>query len=175
MLQKKDCFYLGKITKKFSFKGEVLAFVDADSPTDYLKLESVLVEINQKLIPFFIEKISLHKQNTLRINFEDVKSETEANDIINCDLYLPLSFLPPLKGNKFYFHEVVDFSIEDKKRGVFGIIKGVNDSAAQAYFEVLNGDVEMLIPLLDQFILKVDRAKKNILVDLPDGMLDMYL
>ena len=175
MIQKKDCFYLGKITKKFSFKGEILAFIDADAPSDYLHLESVLVEINHKLIPFFIEKISLHKQNTLRINFEDVKSEAEANDIINCDLYLPLSFLPPLKGNKFYFHEIIDFSIEDKKRGVFGQIKGVNDTAAQAFFEVLNGEVEMLIPLIDQFIVKVDRPNKNILVDLPDGMIDMYL
>ncbi len=65
--------------------------------------------------------------------------------------------------------------MEDKKRGVFGHIKGVNDTAAQAFFEVLNGDVEMLIPLLDQFIVKVDRPNKNILVDLPDGMIDMYL
>lgn len=175
MVEKKDCFYLGKITKKFSFKGEVLAYIDADNPSIYQNLESVLLDINNKLIPFFIDKISLHKQYTLRIDFEDVKSESDANAIIGRELYLPLSFLPPLKGNKFYYHEIIDFTIEDKRLGVFGKIVGVNDSAAQAYFEVLNGEIEMLIPLLDQFIVKLDRKAQNILVDLPEGLVEMYL
>jgi 16S rRNA processing protein RimM len=175
VIEKKDCFYLGKITKKFSFKGEVLAFVDADKPAIYQNLESVLLDISNKLIPFFIDKISLHKHNTLRIDFEDVKSESDANGIIGYDIYLPLSLLPPLKGNKFYFHEIINFTIEDKRLGVFGKIVGVNDSAAQTYFEVLNGDVEMLIPLLDQFIIKLDRKTQNLLVDLPEGLVEMYL
>lgn len=174
-MHKKDCFYLGKIAKKFSFKGEVLAYLDTDEPELYENLESVLVECNKQLVPFFIENCSLHKNDFLRIRFEDVNDEAEADAIIGNALYLPLKMLPKLSGNKFYFHEVIGFEIEDKRLGVFGIIQSINDSSAQPLFEVLNGDVEILIPMIDQFLVKVDRENKKIIMDLPEGLVEMYL
>lgn len=83
--------------------------------------------------------------------------------------------LPKLTGNKFYFHEVIGFEIEDKQKGIFGKIQSINDSTAQPLFEVLNGDVEILVPMIDQFLVKVDRENKKIIMDLPDGLIDMYL
>ena len=102
-MRKEDCFYLGKIAKKFSFKGEVLLYLDTDEPELYEDLESVLVEINKNLIPFFIENGSLHKNDFLRVKFEEVDSEEEADSIMGCEIYLPLTMLPKLEGNKFYF------------------------------------------------------------------------
>lgn len=174
-MQKEECFYLGKIAKKFSFKGEVLAYLDTDEPGLYENMESVFVEINKDLIPFFIEQSSLHKNDFLRIKFEDVESEEEADRIIGCGLYLPLSFLPPLEGNKFYYHEVIGFQIEDNKHGIVGEIFAVNDSTAQPLFEVQKGENEILIPMIDDFIEKVDRLNKKIIMNLPDGLLDIYL
>lgn len=174
-MRKEDCFYLGKIAKKFSFKGEVLAYLDTDEPELYENLESVFVEFNKNLVPFFIENSSLHKNDFLRIRFEDMNTEEDADAIMNCPIYLPLSMLPKLSGNKFYFHEVIGFEIEDKRVGVFGKIVSINDTTAQPLFEVENGAVQLLIPMIDQFLVKIDRPNKKVLMDLPEGLIEMYL
>jgi len=174
-MRKEECFYLGKIAKKFSFKGEVLIYLDTDEPELYENMESVFVEFNKNLVPFFIENSALHKNDFLRVQFEDVDSEAEADTLIGCDIYLPLSMLPKLEGNKFYFHEVVGFEVEDKRLGVVGIIQSINDTSAQPLFEVLNGEVEILIPMIDHFLVEIDRKNKKVVMDLPEGLIEMYL
>ena len=174
-MRKEDCFYLGKIAKKFSFKGEVLVYLDTDEPELYENMESVLVEFNNNLVPFFIENSSLHKNDFLRVRFEEVNTEEDADAILNKSVYLPLTMLPKLSGNKFYFHEVIGFEIEDKRLGIFGIIQSINDTSAQPLFEVLNGDVEILVPMIDQFLVKIDRDNKKVTMDLPEGLVEMYL
>ena len=174
-MRKEECFYLGKIAKKFSFKGEVLIYLDTDQPELYENMESVFVEFNKNLVPFFIVNSSLHKNDFLRVRFEEVNNEEDADAILNKEVYLPLSTLPKLSGNKFYFHEVIGFEIEDKHVGVFGIIQSINDTTAQPLFEVLNGEVEILIPMIDQFLVKIDRLNKKVIMDLPEGLIEMYL
>jgi 16S rRNA processing protein RimM len=174
-MRKEECFYLGKIAKKFSFKGEVLIYLDTDEPELYENMESVFVDFNKNLVPFFIENSSLHKNDFLRVQFEDVDSEEEADTLLGCEVYLPLNMLPKLEGNQFYFHEVIGFEIEDKRLGVFGKIVSINDTTAQPLFEVLNGNVEILIPMIDQFLVKIDRENKKVIMDLPEGLIEMYL
>jgi 16S rRNA processing protein RimM len=174
-MRKEDCFYLGKIAKKFSFKGEVLIYLDTDEPELYEDMESVFVEFNKNLVPFFIENSNLHKSDFLRVKFEDVDDEAEADSIMGCEIYLPLNMLPKLEGNKFYFHEVIGFEIEDLRLGIFGKIVSINDTSAQPLFEVINGNVEILVPMIDQFLVKIDRENKKVIMDLPEGLVEMYL
>ena len=174
-MRKEDCFYLGKIAKKFSFKGEVLIYLDTDEPELYEDMESVFVEFGKNLIPYFIENSSLHKNDFLRVRFEDVKTEAEAEELLGNAVYLPLKMLPKLTGNKFYFHEVIGFDVEDKRLGVVGVIQSINDSSAQPLFEVLKGDIEILIPMIDHFLVEIDRKNKKVKMDLPEGLIEMYL
>ena len=105
-MDKKECFYIGKIVKKYSFKGELLVKLDTDEPEIYEDMESVFIDLRNNLVPFFIESSHLHKSELLRVKFEDVNSEQDADSLLKCDLYLPLEFLPKLEDDKFYFHEI---------------------------------------------------------------------
>jgi len=174
-MQKEDCFYLGKIVKKFSFKGEVLAKLDTDQPELYEKIDAVFVLLKNTLIPFFVERSQLHKSDLLRIKFEDVNTEEDADHLIKSELYLPLELLPELEEEKFYYHEVIGFTVIDKSFGEIGIIKSINDSTAQALFVIDRNGTEILIPLNDEFISKVDKDNKTVVVITPEGLIDLYL
>ncbi|USD23842.1 ribosome maturation factor RimM [Flagellimonas marinaquae] len=174
-MRKEDCFYLGKVVSKYSFRGEVLVKLDTDEPDIYENMESVLVSLGNNLVPFFIDRCRLHKSNLLRIDFEEVKDEPTADKLIGSELYLPLTMLPPLTGNKFYYHEVIGFTVKDELHGDIGIVESVNDSASQDLFEVKKGDKELLIPVSDDIITKIDRENKTIHVKTPEGLVDLYL
>lgn len=174
-MQKEDCFYLGKIVTKFSFKGEVLVKLDSDDPQQYLEMESVFVEYGKNLVPFFLENCKLHKSQMLRIKFEDVDTEADADDLINTALYLPLDLLPEMGENQFYYHEIIGFSVVDLNKGYIGVITGVNDNTSQPLFEIDFEGKEILIPLNDSFINKLDKNAKELIVDTPEGLIDLYL
>lgn len=174
-MTKEDCFYLGTIVSKFSFKGEVLAKLDTDNPEDYINLESVFVLQGNKLVPFFIENAQLQKSSLLRIQFEDIDTETDAGLLIKKELYLPLEQLPELKENQFYYHELIDFKVKEQSGKIIGHLRSVNDQTAQALFEIIDEKHRLiLVPVHDDFINKVDRKNSLLTLDLPDGLLDIY-
>lgn len=174
-MRKKDCFFLGKIISKHSFNGEILVKLDTDNPEEFIEMESVFVEIDKNLIPFFIEDSNLQKTDLLRIKFEDIDSEEEADDLINKELYLPLTLLPELTGNKFYFHEVIGFKVVDSNHGNIGVIIRINDNTPQPLFIIEHQEKEILVPITDAFIDKVDRENKTMHLTTPDGLVDLYL
>ncbi len=174
-MTKEECFYLGKIVAKFSFKGEVLIKLDTDEPETYTEMESVLVEYNDNLVPFFIERSYLHKSTLLRAKFEDIDTEDDAEDMIGTHVYLPLSMLPELPEDKFYFHEIIGFDVEDATHGNIGKIVSINDTTSQALFEIEKDGKQILIPMNDEFIEKVDKKNKTVKVITPEGLVDLYL
>ena len=174
-MQKEDCFFVGKVVKKYSFKGELLIKLDTDDPELFLEMESVFVEQHKTLIPFFVEHSQLHKSSLLRVQFEDVYDEATANAMIGTELFLPLSFLPPLEGTKFYYHEIIGFKATDIRFGDVGVLVGVNDKTAQHLFVIENQGKEILIPINDLFIKLVDRENKILGLDVPQGLIELYL
>jgi len=170
-----DCFYLGKIVRKYSFKGELLIKLDTDQPEIYEHLDAVFIFVGNSLIPFFIEQSQLHKSDLLRVKFEEVTTEEDADALLKSDVYLPLDLLPKLEGDKFYFHEVIGFTIIDNTFGTVGVIKGINDNTSQALFEIDREGVEILIPMNDEFIKKIDRDSKTITVETPEGLIELYI
>lgn len=173
-MRKEDCYYLGNITRRHGLSGNVILKLDTDQPEFYNKLESVFIEINGLLVPFFIEKRTWSKSDALNVVFKNAP-ESMVDQLVGKSVYLPLSTLPPLTGKKFYYHEVVGFKIEDAEGNSAGIIESVNDQTAQHYFlSVLNGK-QLVIPIIKEWILDVDRENKTIRMDLPEGLLDVFL
>ncbi len=174
-MDKKDFYFLGKATKTSGYKGNLVFFFDVDNIADYNDLEAVFIEVRGELIPFAIQSLQFKSGSTAYVTLEDVTDANEASTLVNCDLYLPISYLPPLTGNKFYYHEVIGFSVIDVKHGNIGKISAVNDNGPQAIFNIQFEDKEILVPVTDEIIKKVDRKNKTIEVETPEGLIEIYL
>jgi 16S rRNA processing protein RimM len=168
-------FYLGKIVKLFANKGALLVYLDVDDPGDYIDLESVFVRMNNQLIPFFIDDIELRHKNNAILSFSDVDNPEQASMLLGCELYLPLDMLPKLTGNKFYYHEILGFSVIDSKYGTTGTIEEVLEYPHQAVLRILNKDKEVLIPITDEIIIGLDREKRTLTITAPEGLIEMYM
>lgn len=169
-----ECFQLGYIIKPHGLKGEVDIFIDSDFPDNYRKLESVFVSVRDSLIPFFIESIQIRGQKAI-VKFEDVDAVEKATELKSHTLHLPLTLLPSLSGNKFYFHEVLGYLVIDKTEGEIGLIKQIFNYPNQDFIVIMKDEKEILIPINDEIISQVDRADQIIRVELPAGLLDIYL
>ena len=174
-MNENNYYYLGKITRKFSFKGELIVFLDTDTPSHYYGLKKIFLKVDNSYIPYFISKISKYKNNSVRVKFEDVNNESQAIELINYEIFLPIEELPKLEGKKFYYHEVIGFKVIDINHGEIGEITHINDQTPQHLFVVKSSGKEILIPINDDFILDLDRKNKIINLKVPEGLLKIYM
>ena len=170
-----DCYQLGYIIRPHGLRGELQIFIDTDNPQAYQNLESVFVLEGQQLVPFFIDQLQVKQKGLAVVKFEGVDSEDDARQLLKAALYLPIEALPPLQGNQFYFHEVIGFKLIDKAHGEVGIIQAINDEAAQPLMFVQAGDREVIIPIVDPIIQKLDRQNKALHIQAPEGLIEFYL
>jgi len=169
-----DYFYLGVITKTFGYKGQVVIYLDTDEPEKYKTLDAVFVREDEEMIPYMIEELIYKGDNQAILKFTDVDGDT-AKDLVKAELYLPLSFLPPLTGNKFYFHEVIGFDVMDRKKGNIGKCVDFMEVSRQPIMQIEFNGKEILIPAVDEIFETVDRDKKIITITAPEGLIDIYL
>jgi len=166
-----DCYQLGEVIKTHGLKGEVSILLDVDFPEEYNELESIFLEQDGKLIPFFIDTLQINGNKAL-VKFEDIDSIEMASSLVKNKLFLPLTFLPKLPEGKFYFHDLVDCQVFEGQE-LIGVVKEVIDLGANQLLTVIQDDREHLIPLKDELVTEVDLKNKNIKVKLPEGLLDL--
>jgi len=172
-----DCFELGKILKTHGLKGEVSIFLDVDYPEDYQEIEAILLNTEGKLTVFEVEQIRLlpNKPKTALLKLAGIDKIEETKAIIGETIYLPLSLLPELGEKQFYFHEIIGFKVIDKALGMLATIETVYSFTEGSLLVMPYKGKEVLIPINDETIVKVDREHKIIYVDLPKGLINVYL
>ena len=173
-MAKQEYFELGALAKPHGIKGALHAFLDVDDPYEYDELTSVFVQEGQELVPYFIDDIQI-KPNLNLIFFEGIDSVDKAKELVGKKLFLPMSFLPKLKDNQFYYHEIIGYQVEDQSLGLLGIVKEVVSLGAQDVVVMIYQNREVLIPLTDEIIPKVNKKEKVIQTILPEGLLEIYL
>jgi len=169
-----SCFKLGKINKAHGLKGDLKVTMDEEFPINFSKLESVFVNLNNKLIPFFIEKISVQGKKMI-LSLEDVHDLKSAQTLFEKDLYLPLILLPEDDGSVFKYTDLIGYTVSDTTLGLLGKITDVYTLPGQDVLAMDYKNKEILIPASEELITKLERKKKIVHIEIPEGLLEIYL
>jgi 16S rRNA processing protein RimM len=174
-MNKADCFNLGYVAKLHGFKGEVSLFFDVSEPLEYEQINALFIAIGEHLTPFFIERISYKGKGFFQVKFENVNSEIDAKRILRQELYLPLNMLPELGDKNFYDHEIIGYNVVDEDFGSCGVVSQVIDYKINPLLQLQFKEKEVLIPLIEGLVKKVDRKNKTLFIKSPSGLIEMYV
>lgn len=171
----KDSIYIGQIAKLHGYKGGVSLFLDVTHPEEYMDMESFFIEIDGILTPFFVESFKLKNKGFAAVKFQGVDSEQEARSLLKKKVFIPESELKELDESNFYDHEVIGYEVEDVVKGGIGKVTAIADLKQNPLLVIEFKDKEILLPIFEGLIVKVDRKLKRLKVKAPDGLIDLYL
>ncbi|HPS46179.1 MAG TPA: ribosome maturation factor RimM [Bacteroidales bacterium] len=174
-MKKEDCHLLGFLLKVHGFKGEVIFQLNQESPILISKLESVFIEINEQLIPFFIENTRPINQTSYILKFWDVDTIEQATHLLKNNVFILSSLLPKQKKATLQISDFTGFVVIDENFGTLGEIRNVIEMPQQLIFEIIYQNKEVLIPANEHIITKVDKKNRVVNIHAPEGLIDIYL
>jgi 16S rRNA processing protein RimM len=167
-----SCYKIGYIMKPHGLKGEVTISLDPEAPQDFSSIQTIFVEVRERLLPYFVEAISL-KGNRAFLKLEEVDTPEAAQSISKSVIYLPKSSRPKSRRGEFYDDEVIGFEVLDTEKGALGRITEIVQAGPNKLLSVDFQGKEVLVPMNSPFIDSINKTKKNITVTLPDGFLEI--
>lgn len=173
-MKKEDCFLFGKIIKTHGFKGELIISVGFPIADISEKTSYVFLEIEGLLVPFFFETVA-GSGNSLNVKFEDVNTEEKSRSLCGCSIWVPKELMPKKLKTHIEISGFTGFKISDKQKGEIGELKDILEMPQQQMLQITKGNKEILIPVNEEIILKIDKKKKIIFIDAPEGLIDIYL
>ena len=170
-----DYSKIGKIQNTHGLNGKIILKHIFEGKNIFKDLNHVFIEINREsYIPFFIEEKKVIDATEVLIRFDEVESLEVAREILNKPVFIETEIFKKLKP-KNVTEDFIGFWIIDKKLGKLGKVEDLFETPAQVLASVIYQEKEILIPLIEQTILSINVAKKEIMVELPDGLVEVYL
>ena len=172
-MQKKDCFLVGTVFKLHGYKGDVNIYNNDDVPFNFAALKFFLIELDNKLIPFFIERARPTKPNVVLVKFEDVNSEEVAKKILKQKVFLPKELFPETDDNEISEKQLIGYSVIDREMGELGKISFINSKTAQQLIYVSKDGKEFCFPMHDKFVKGIDPKEGIMEVEIPEELLNL--
>ena len=167
-----DLVPLGKIIKPHGIRGEVkVRLYNCDSET--LKMgQSVWVksEGNDPII-YVIEKLNLQSDKS-RLKFKNVNDRNSAELLRDFTLSVCRDEFPETVDEEFYLVDLIGFNVIDQAGKKVGKVSDIMENPANDILMILDGDKEHLIPMVDDFVPLFDFEKKQVTINLIDGLID---
>ena len=170
MIRKEEVFKIGVINKPHGVKGEV-SFTFTDDIFDRVDCDYLILLMDGILVPFFMEEYRFRSDNVALVKFEDINTAEQARKFTNVEVYFPKKFMDE-QEDVTSWNFFIGFRVEDVHHGYLGEITDVDDTTINVLFSIEKDGEELLLPAHEEFIIDLDRKKKVMKVDVPDGLIE---
>ena len=176
MIQREELIAIGHYNKPHGVAGEISATVDVD--IDVLQTLTCLVsDIDGIFVPFFINACRPKSAETVLLTIDGIGNEHEASKLVNREIYaLKRDFSSAsedVDADGYPLDYLIGFELQDSDGTRVGEIIDVDEQTENAIFIVERGDSELMVPASDDLIVEFDIDKQLMVMDLPQGLLDL--
>jgi 16S rRNA processing protein RimM len=164
---------VGRIARAHGNRGQVIVNLETDFPEERFQPGAELfIERNRRIEALRVSTVRFHRERPV-IGIEGVETMNDAEALAGCELRVPVDRLAPLPGGTYYRHDLVGCRVETAGGDRVGTVTGVEGAVDRSTLVVAGARGEVLIPLAAEICTTIDPAEKRIVVDPPDGLLDL--
>ena len=172
MIELSEVQRIGTIVKPHGVGGEMAVTVPASLCwTD--DIDCLVCAIEGILVPFFLESIREKSNTTILVKFEGYDTVESTSRFMGVTVYMPLRFVAEGDADAPSWSSFLDWTVVDSVAGPLGTVHAVDDSTPNILFLVRDGERERIIPANPEWITKVDRKKRTLLYNLPEGLAEL--
>ena len=173
-MEQKTFTEIGFIRKTQGFKGDVILAVNKGDAEDFLGGEYLFLNMDGSIVPFFIEEYSAEGTSAV-IHFEDVNTHEAAVILVSKKVLLPHDELPEFFLEEDELKHLTGFTVVDREKGTLGTVKGIAETPGQLLLIFEYSNSEIMLPVNEQTVLKILKKKREVHVDIPEGLLEVYI
>jgi len=173
-VDKHQCLYLGRFTRTHGYKGELRIVLDCSVKIGPDHPKVIFINIDELLVPFFIQNIRNVSSDTALITLEDVCVVEKASFFCGKEVYIAKKDIRYVVENETADQvNIYSFEVCDRHYGSLGTIESIINSGNQELIRIETDDGEILIPFNDQLVIEINSLKRVVYVDLPEGLIDL--
>ncbi len=169
-----DYIHIGTIVATRGLSGEMVIVHELGKQLNRENIPALFIERNRKnFIPYFIESTQDKNEKEAYLQLEGVDRKETAQALVRKKVYLEKNTFEGLvKPDSALYY--LGFTLFDRNEKELGEIVEISRLPTQLIAHVNERGNELLIPLTQQTIERIDRANKIIFVTLPAGLTDIY-
>lgn len=169
----KNYHSIGKLVASYGLKGEIILQHGLGKKTSLKGLEVIFIEQKKdELLPYFIEATRIKSESEIYIKLEGIDTKERTFPLLQRQAWLPDTDFEKYAGKTSPI-SLVGFHIIDNGNDL-GEILEVIEMPHQVLGRIVINQKDALIPLHEETLQKIDRKKKQVIVQLPDGLLDVF-
>jgi 16S rRNA processing protein RimM len=174
-MQKGDCYRIGRILKSFGYKGAMVISVEPDQAESYEKTEFLFIDIDNEVVPFFVEEFQVRDDHSAVVKLEDISSDDRVKQLINHELLIPAGHAVHSRSNSLITYGIEGYRVYDIERGYIGEVRQLISLNEQNLLQIFYRGKEILIPAVEEYLSGIDEKKKELYLKTPEGLLEIYL
>jgi len=164
---------VGRIARAHGIRGQVIVNPETDFPeTRFHAGAELFIERNGAAVAVRLTSARFHRQRPV-IGIDGVETMTDAEALGGLELRVPVDRLAPLPPDTFYRHDLIGCVVETVDGRTVGRVTDVEGTMAGSRLIVDGASGEVLIPLVAEICTVVDPAAKRIVIDPPDGLIEV--